>query len=126
MGLKDVDGGADGLPDCAVRPEDSRLTWPDGGEVVAPGVEGLLAVVLASVGRPPSLRQVVVGVDAQVVLVQREGLLPEDPRVRVVVGRAGVQGALLLQRFALAVTRTTSEAEDVAEPKASSPSSPSR
>lgn len=95
--------------------------------MVVPGVEGLLAVVLAPVGRPPRLGHVVVGVDAQVVLVEREGLLPEHSRVRVVVGRAGVQGALLLlRRLVLALARTTPEAEDVAEAEASSTSSSSR
>lgn len=94
--------------------------------MVVPGVEGLLAVVLAPVGRPPRLGHVVVGVDAQVVLVEREGLLPEHSRVRVVVGRAGVQGALLLlRRLVLALARTTPEAEDVAEAEASSTSSSS-
>lgn len=95
--------------------------------MVVPGVEGLLAVVLAPVGRPPRLGHVVVGVDAQVVLVEREGLLPEHSGVRVVVGRAGVQGALLLlRRLVLALARTTPEAEDVAEAEASSTSSSSR
>lgn len=95
--------------------------------MVVPGVEGLLAVVLAPVGRPSRLGHVVVGVDAQVVLVEREGLLPEHSRVRVVVGRAGVQGALLLlRRLVLALARTTPEAEDVTETEASSTSSSSR